>query len=75
MCPEKNVFNCLDMSCEEDIHRANMTGEMVQVRDGQLHLSMSQCEVCALVEYVCRAFYVNVAPLIRNTVSSYIYIV
>ena len=30
-----------------------MTGELVQVRDGQLHLSMSQCEVRALIEYVC----------------------
>ena len=30
-----------------------MIGEFVQVRDGQLHLSMSQCEVLALIEYVC----------------------
>ena len=63
------------MTCEEDIHRANMIGELVQVRDGQLHISMSQCEVIALIEYVCTRVYVNVAPLIRNIVSSYIYMV
>ena len=58
------------MTCEEDIHRANMIGELLEVRDGQLHVSMSQCEVRALIEYVCTV--VNVAPLIRNTVYSYI---
>ena len=47
------VFNCLYMTCEEDIHRANMIGELLEVGDGQLHLSMSQCEVRALIEYVC----------------------
>ena len=41
------VFNCLYMTCEEDIHRANMIGELLQVRGGQLHLSMYQCEVPA----------------------------
>ena len=43
-------------TCEEDIHRANMIGELVQVRDGQLHLSISQCEVRALIEYVCTRY-------------------
>ena len=46
-----DVFNCLYMTCEEDTHRANMIGELVQVRDGQFH--MSQCEVRALIEYLC----------------------
>ena len=45
------VFNCLYMTCEEDIHRANMIGELLEVGDGQLHLSTSQCEVRALIEY------------------------
>ena len=47
---ENGVFN---MVCDEDRHRANLIGELVQVRDGQLHLHMSQCEVCTLMEYVC----------------------
>ena len=29
------VFNCLYMTCEEDIHRANMIRELLQARDGQ----------------------------------------
>ena len=66
-CVQKNMY-LTGWTCEEDIHRANMIGELVQVRDGQLHLSISQCEVRALIEYV-------VAPLTRNTVSSYSYIV
>ena len=40
------VFNCLYMTCEEDIHRANMIRELLQVRDGQLYISMSQSK-CA----------------------------
>ena len=40
-------------SCEEDRLRANLIGELVQVRDGQLHLHMLQCEVCTFIEYVC----------------------
>ena len=52
MYNENGVFNCQYMVCEEDRHRANLIGELVQVRDGQLHLPMSQCEVCALFEYV-----------------------
>ena len=54
-CPEKTVYlkYCQCMVCEEDKHRANLIGELVQVSDGQLHLPMSQCEVCALIEYVC----------------------
>ena len=47
------VFNCLYMTCEEDIHRANMIRKLLQVRDGQLDISMSQCEVRTLLEYVC----------------------
>ena len=53
---ENGVFNYQyrgSMVCEEDRHRANLIGELVQVRDGQLHLDMSQCEVCTLMEYVC----------------------
>ena len=50
--PRKHVFNCQYMVCEEDRHRANLIGELVQVRDGQLHLPMSKCEVCALIECV-----------------------
>ena len=46
---ETGVFNYQCMVCEEDRHRENLIGELVQVRDGQLHLHMSQCEVCALV--------------------------
>ena len=30
-----------------------MIGELVQVRDGQLHLHISQCELCTVIEYVC----------------------
>ena len=41
------------MVCEEDRHMSNLIGELVQVRDGQLHLHMSQCEVCTFIEYVC----------------------
>ena len=53
--PRNNyVFNCLYMTCEEDIHRANMIIELLQVRDGQLDISMFQCEVRTLIEYVCR---------------------
>ena len=49
--PRNNcVFNWLYMNCEEDIHRVNMIGELLQVRDGQLDVSMSQCEVRALLE-------------------------
>ena len=47
------VFNCLYMTCEEDIHRENMIRELVQARDGQLDISMSPCEVRTLLEYVC----------------------
>ena len=47
------VFNCLYMTCEEDIHRANMIRELLQARDGQLYISMSPCEVRTLLEYVC----------------------
>ena len=47
------VFNCLYMTCEEDIHRANMIRELLQARDGQLDISTSPCEVRALLEYVC----------------------
>ena len=47
------VFNCLYMTCEEDIHRANMIRELLQARDGQLDISMSPCEVRTLLEYVC----------------------
>ena len=50
---ENGVFNYQYMVCEEDRHRANMIGELVQVRDGQLHLHISQCELCAFIEYVC----------------------
>ncbi len=50
---ENGVFNYQYMVCEEDRHRANLIGELVQVRDGQLHLHMSQCEVCTFMEYVC----------------------
>ena len=40
--PRNNcVFNYLYMTCEEDIHRANMIGELLQVRDGQLYVSVS----------------------------------
>ncbi len=31
------VFNYQYVVCEEDWHRANLIGELVQVRDGQLH--------------------------------------
>ena len=58
----KCVFSCLYMTREEDIHRANMIRELLQVRDGQLDVWMSQCEMRTLLEYVCRAYYVNVAP-------------
>ena len=44
------VFNCLYMTCEEDIHRANMIRELLQARDGQLYISMSPCEVRTLLE-------------------------
>ena len=47
------VFNCLYMTCEEDIHRANMIRELLQARDGQLDISMSPREVRTLLEYVC----------------------
>ena len=50
---ENGVFNYQYMVCEEDRHRANMIGELVQVRDGQLHLHISQCELCTFIEYVC----------------------
>ena len=50
---ENGVFSYQYMVCEEDRHRANLIGELVQVRDGQLHLAISQCEVYALIEYVC----------------------
>ena len=30
---ENGVFNCQYMVCEEDRHRANLIGELVQVRD------------------------------------------
>ena len=50
---ENGVFNYQCMVCEEDRHRANLIEELVQVRDGQLHLPMLQCGVCALIEYVC----------------------
>ena len=42
-----------------------MIGELVQVRDGQLYLSM----LCAPIDCIY-LYYVNVTPLIRNTVSS-----
>ena len=32
---------------------SSMIGELVQVRDGQLHLHISQCELCTFIEYVC----------------------
>ena len=52
--PRNNcVCICLCIACEEDIHRANKIREPVQVRDGPLHVSMSQCEVRAFIEYVC----------------------
>ena len=52
--PRNNcVFNSLNMTREEDIHRTNMIGELVQGRDGQLYVSMSQCDVRPLIEYVC----------------------
>ena len=52
--PRENVvFNYQYTVCEEDRLRANQIGELVQVRDGQLHLHMSQCEVCTFIEYVC----------------------
>ena len=38
------------MACEEDRHRENMIGELVQVRDGQLHLPVLPCEVRALIK-------------------------
>ena len=47
------VFNCLYMTCEEDIHRANMIRELLQARDGQLDISMSPWEVRTILEYVC----------------------
>ena len=50
---ENGVVNYQYMVCEEDRHRANLIGELVQVRDGQLHLHLSQSEVCTLLEYVC----------------------
>ena len=50
---ENGVINYQYTVCEEDRLRANLTGELVQVRDGQLHLHMSQCEVCTFIEYVC----------------------
>ena len=50
---DPSVFNCLYMTCEEDIHRANMIRELLQARDGQLDISMSPCEVRTLLEYVC----------------------
>ena len=41
---EKGVFSCQYMVCEEDRHRANLIGELVQVRDtdGHLQLHLSQ---------------------------------
>ena len=45
---ENGVFNYQYMVCEEDRHRANLIGELVQVRDGH----MSQCEVCTLMAYL-----------------------
>ena len=51
------IFNCLYMTCEEDIHRANVIRELLQARDGQLYkkklISLSPCEVRTLLEYVC----------------------
>ena len=44
---ENGVFNCQYMACEEDRHSANLIGELVQVRDGQLYFPLSQCEVWA----------------------------
>ena len=35
------VFNCLYITCEEDIHRANMIRELLQARDGQLYIYVS----------------------------------
>ena len=63
---ENGVFNYQYMVCEEDRHRANLIGELVQVRDGQLHLHMSQCEVCTFIECV---YDVNFAKMTMNTVD------
>ena len=56
------------MVCEEDRHRAILIGELVQARDGQLHLHMSQCKVCTLMEYV-HVYDVNFAQMTMNTVN------
>ena len=64
------VFNCLYMTCEEDIHMANMIRELLQARDGQLDISMSHAK-CA--HYLNMFVLGNVALLIRNTVYSYIF--
>ena len=65
---ENGVFNYQYMVCDEDRHRANLIGELVQVRDGQLHLHMSQCEVCTLMEYVC-VYDVNFAQMTKNIID------
>ena len=51
------MFNFQYIVLEEDIKsytcRANLEQELVQVRDGHLYLSRSQCELSVLIEHVC----------------------
>ena len=50
---ENGVFNYQYMACEEDRHRANMIGELVQVRDGQLHSYIYRNVNCAHLLNMC----------------------
>ena len=42
---ENCVFNCQYMACEEDIHRANLIRELMQVRDGHLPVPMRSVRI------------------------------
>ncbi len=46
---ENGLFNYQYTVCEEDRLRPNLIGELVHVRGEQLHLHMSQCEVCTFI--------------------------
>ena len=48
------------MTSEEEIHRANMAGELVQVRDGQLHfiyVAMRSARINCTAHTFCTYLY------------------
>ena len=52
-CIQQASKFCQYMASEEDRNWANLIGELVQVRDAQLYLPLSQCEMHTLIENVC----------------------